>query len=225
MKSTYLKIALALSLMTGLSVTAQADTIYNISSTALINCSDSPHGLWTNSTIGGGSCSNYFDFQAGSILTIHDTDADSANWTATLTATATNPFDVVATIDLLFSDFTDDHTTIGYKAPIGGHDPADWTFFRDVSGVINILGTDYLITHNAGDKGLQIGWGANDKTSAFGASAWLKGSNLHPSGHWDINMDLELADVPEPGFLSLSLLGLIAFSRLSAQRRRRVSSL
>lgn len=203
-----------------LSATSQADAIYSVTSTEKLNCSATPgeHGLWTNSDVSGGSCSNYFDIDLGSTLTVFDSDADSANWTAVLDASATNPYSVGAEIDLVFSNYSDDHTAFDVKNGGGASSAqiADWIFFRDVSGTIVIDGVgSFTINDLAGNTGLQIGIGANDKTIAFGASAWINGD--FNSGHWDINVELETASVPEPGFLSLLGFGLLA---LGLRRRR-----
>ena len=73
--------------------------------------------------------------------------------------------------------------------------------------------------------GFQMGEGANDKTAdAFGASAWLRseessGYTETNTYHWDLNLDLELATVPEPATLALMGLGMLGFSF-----RRRLAS-
>ncbi len=202
MKTKFLPLTLLL-LATMFGSSAFADTIYNVTSTGLLNCGPSGHhGLWTNNDIGGGSCSNYFDFQAGSTLTIHDSDADSANWTATLAATALNPYSVLAALDLTFSSYTDDHTAVD-TSKTGG------------SGAYNI-------NNLSGSTALQIGMGANDKTHTFGASAWLNSPDMS-SGHWDINMDLSLASVPEPGLIGLLGLGLLTMG-ISNRRRRQLAA-
>lgn len=210
----------ALTIAALFSVSASADIIYDVSSTGLLNCGPSGHhGLWTNNDVSGGSCPNYFDFQSGSTLVIDNSNANSALWTATMTATARNPSNVLATLDLVFSGFSDDHTAFTVKNGGGASaaEIADWLFFSDVSGTISVAGySTYTINDLAGTTGLQIGMGANDKTHTFGASAWLKGN--FGSDHWDINMDLALADVPEPGLLSLMAIGLLAMG-LATRRR------
>lgn len=221
---------LALIILTSLgslliSVNALADVVYSVSSTSALNCSANPgeHGLWTNSDVPGGACSNYFDFDSGSTLTLFNSDSDTSNWTAVLDATATNPQNLVADILLTFSNFSDDHSAFDVKNGGGASSAeiADWLFFRDVSGAIDIGGVPYGINDLSGNTGLQIGVGANDKTIAFGASAWLLGT--FNSSHWDINIDLEVADVPEPGLLTLLGLGLLGLGSL--RRRRAVEQL
>ena len=226
MKTKFLPLTLLL-LATMFGSSAFADTIYNVTSTGLLNCGPSGHhGLWTNNDIGGGSCSNYFDFQAGSTLTIHDSDADSANWTATLAATALNPYSVLAALDLTFSSYTDDHTAVDTSKTGGSPTAADiaaWIFFSDVAGTISVAGSGaYNINNLSGSTALQIGMGANDKTHTFGASAWLNSPDMS-SGHWDINMDLSLASVPEPGLIGLLGLGLLTMG-ISNRRRRQLAA-
>ena len=189
----------------------QADVVYNVFSTAQVNCSpDGDHGLWTNNTVSGGTCPNYFDIQSGSTLTVYNSDANTSNWTAVLDATALNNAGVLATINLTFSNYSDDHTAFDVKNGGGASASqiASWEFFRDIAGTIALTGySTYIINDLAGNTGLQIGMGANDKTSAFGASAWILGN--FPSSHWDINVELEVAAVPEPGMLLLLGLGLL----------------
>ena len=62
---------------------------------------------------------------------------------------------------------------------------------------------------------MQVGIGANDKTGAFGASAWLGTSS--PANHWDLNMTLR--EVSAPGTLGLMLVGVMGLVVV----RRRIS--
>ncbi len=195
---------------------AKADIIFNVTSTGPTGSgcdATAPHGLWTNQDIPGAACSNYFDFDQGTTLTIFDSGAPST-WTARLQGTASNE-EGDAVIDLLFSNFTDNHLLVDYKPPVGSGNPADWLFFRNVLGSITIDyaeneeedPADFLINGMVNNFGLQIGMGANDKTPVFGASAWITGDMQ--SHHWDLNMDLTLASVPEPFTLALLGAGLI----------------
>ena len=98
-----------------------------------------------------------------------------------------------------------------------------WDFFRDVTGTISfayeanpmVTIHSVAITQMVGSYALQIGDGANDKTSAFGASAWIQGPAMY-SHHWDLNMDL--TRVPLPSVIWLMGLG---FVMIAVARRRR----
>ena len=181
------------------------------------NCDGGPHGLWTNETLGTPSCgANYFSI-SGTLTQFDD-------GTATLFATAINPDNVEAVIDLTFGGYTEDHTSLPLKTGGGSANVADWVFYTTVAGTIEI---DGLGTFDAlgltGGHGLQIGWGANDKTTDFGASAWLDMGHaqsideyVNLNGHWDLNLDL--VAVPEPSALLLLATGLVS---ISVFRRKR----
>ena len=145
--------------------------IYDVSSTTRVNCTNSPHGLWTNTDMGSPSCdANYFDIRPGTTLTINDDN------TAHLFGSAINPDDVIASIDLTLGGYTDDHTTIGEIKNGGGGTPSLWDFFTTIAGDIEINGFTYIIDGFAGGTSFQLGDGANDKTSAFGGSGWVTSS-------------------------------------------------
>jgi hypothetical protein len=133
-------------------------TVYNVSSTIKENCTNNPHGLWTNNTFGTSSCNaNYFDIQVGTTLTVNETDG-----TAHLFGTAFNsPTSNTATIDILFGGFTDNHGDIGTVKNGGGGTPADWDFFTTVLGDISFSnGGSYTIDGFAGSTVFQLGLGA-----------------------------------------------------------------
>lgn len=187
-------------------------TVYDVSDAAG-NCNGGPHGLWTNHAMGSPSCdANYFSISG--TLTV-DEDAG----TAALSATAINPDSVLATIELTFGGFTDDHTSLPVKTGGGSTHIADWIFFTTVDGTIDIAGLgSFDALGLTGGHGLQVGLGANDKTSDFGASVWLDMSGGHSGGnHWDINMDLTKR-VPAPAVVLMLGTGLLAFG--FAGRRR-----
>lgn len=148
------------------------------------------HGLWTNNALHS-DCSRKFSFQDGTTFT-QDTDAG----TASFTGTAINDEGQVATLDLSFDGFQDALTgSQTYKGGGGAYDASTMDFYSGASGTITIDGAVYTLKPSdplAGSTTLQIGDGANDKTSAFGGSAWL--NMLDPSGwalrHWDINFNL-----------------------------------
>ncbi|MEM7564564.1 MAG: PEP-CTERM sorting domain-containing protein, partial [Pseudomonadota bacterium] len=194
---------------------SHAALIYQVSDTSVVNCTDSPHGLWTNNSVGGGSCSNYFSISG--LFTVDNSDADSDNWTGSLVATATNPQNVVANINLSFTGFLDALSApYDYKQEGGAaYNAATMDFFTGVSGSIGILGTDYSIDSFVNDYTFQFGLGANAKNaSEYGGSGWIQGPNLG-SHHWDLN--LTFAKVPEPGIFALFGLGLLG---LGLARRR-----
>lgn len=224
MKQLLTQVSLAATFLLS-SFASQANVVYNVSD-AVTNCSGSSHGLWTNNSVGGGTCSNYFSING--TLDIDNTDATASNWTAKLLATATNPQSVVATVDIDFSGFVEDRA--GYKTE-GGRANNSWTdnselanplnddvdFFENILGTIVIGGTNYTINGFAGGYGFQFGNGANAKSpTAFGASAWV----FRDTGgrHWDFNLNLEpqITSVPAPALFTLFGLALIG---LGYQRR------
>ena len=167
------------------------------------------HGMWTNTRNSG--CSRYFSFQDGSTLSV-----DSESGTGTFSATAINDLGEVATLNLSLTGLVD--TLPGgntYKAGGLPYDPALIDFFTDATGTIDIDGQTYSLLGGdpfAGSTLFQMGTGANDKTGAFGGSAWL--NILDPSGallrHWDLNFNLSArpTDVPAPGMLILFMMAL-----------------
>lgn len=209
-----------------LSFYSHAGAIYGVSNAAT-NCSGSPHGLWTNNSIGGGACSNNFSID-GSIA-FDDSDGNTDNWTATLIATAVNPQAVSADVNIVFKNFSEDRA--GYKQE-GGRANNSWTdsagitnpleddvdFFEEVDGLISIGGTDYVIDGFAGGYAFQFGMGANAKSAnVFGGSAWV----LRDTGgrHWDLNLTFgpNITSVPAPAMLALLGIGLMG---LGWQRKR-----
>lgn len=200
---------------------ASANIIYKVSSTSVVNCGGAPHGLWTNGSIGGGSCSNYFDIDG--LFNLDNTDANPDNWTAKLTGTAVNPQGKVAVIDIDLSDFVElggDYKKEGGVTYNGVTDTPDIDFFETIVGTIVIDGVNYVISNFMHD--FQFGPGANAKDpNEFGGAAWI--SNTDPTGaknahgHWDLN--LTFSNVPAPAALGLFGLGLAGLG--FAGRRRR----
>jgi len=207
--------------MSAMATSAAASTIdYAVTDATDNSCS---HGLWTN-TVGSG-CSRKYSFQDGTTFS-QDTDTG----TATFTGTAINVDGKVATLDLSFSGFQDAlDPGQAYKAGGGAYDPSTMDFYSQASGTINIDGKIYTLKPSdplAGTTTLQIGPGANDKTSDFGGSAWL--NILDPHGwqipHWDINFDLARkpgTPVPAPG--GMALFGFALLGLWAARRRRGVA--
>lgn len=216
--------ALKLTAMTGAAAfaiaatPAAADVIsYDVTDATSNSC---PHGLWTNNTRSG--CSRYFSFQDGTTFTI-DTDAG----TGTFTGIAINDLGETAVLDLSLSGFLDAlDSSFDYKAGGDPYDPTAQDFFSSAAGTITIDGQTFSLNPSdplAGDTTFQFGDGANDKTGAFGGSAWL--NILDPLGnalaHWDINFNLaeRPTEVPAPGGLALFGLGLMGL--WAGQKRRR----
>lgn len=215
-KMTYMFATTVLGL--AFSYTAAAVSITNvwaISDTGNINCGTDPHGLWTNSLNAGTSgCNDYFSFDAGSTLTEFD------DGTAVIDATATNPDGIVADIDISFAGYTTTHAAV---KTAGGPQLASWYYYETLTaGNITILSVDYDITLHNPDLVLQIGDGANDKTSVFGASVWIDADDglstgSYSGGHWDLNMDLTPVPVPAAAWLfGTGLIGLVAVARRKA---------
>ena len=209
----YLKAkTLAFMLLAVLCIPAHATLVYNVSSTSKLNCGGGPHGLWTNTDFGSPSCDdNYFDISG--TFTVDKTSADSSAWFGSLVATATNPDSVEASIFLTFTGYSDDHTLFSIKNG-GGGVPSTWEFFDSVAGVISFDSpsaygqTLFNIDAMVGNHAFQIGYGANDKTGAFGGSAWIQSQDMN-SHHWDLNLDFH--SVPEPTSLVIMGLGLLGF--------------
>ena len=190
-----------------------AITTYDVSSTGKINCSGSPHGLWTaNLHLGNQGCAAYYDYQAGSTLVV-DTDAG----TAVLNATAINPGGIRAEISFTWTNLTDADDWSGVVKNVGGGDPSTWLFFAAGTGSVDFFnGMNNIGSAALGimpNTALQVGLGANDKTYTDGASSWLtyvyqgERASTATARHWDFNMDLT-ARVPEPGTAALILLGI-----------------
>jgi len=211
-KLTYKLILLAVTLVSGFTVNAA--TVWSVSDAAG-NCISGAHGLWTNTAIGEPTChANYFS--------ISGTLTDFGDGTAELSATAVNPDGLIATIDLSFAGFTDNHNSLALKNG-GSATPTeidDWIFFTSVTGTINITTVgSFTALGMVADHGLQIGVGANDKTHEFGASMWLdmSGGN-YGINHWDINMDLTPVPVPAAAWLfGTGLIGLVGVARRKAK--------
>ncbi len=195
-----------------------------------------PHGLWTDGLLLGDTNAysdeqlKRYSFNSGSKLVEYD------DGSAHLTATATNPSSYQATIDMWFDNWAD---TYSPNKTAGGTDISDWDYYTTVrtGSNIQIDGTTYylgMVNNGIGPK-LQIGTGANDKTSAFGASTWLdiysdvnrtvKLFDYTSDGntkykHWDLNMDLQQTAVPLPAAAWLFFSGLAGVFSL---KRKKIS--
>jgi len=179
-----------------------------------------PHGLWTNGLELGASGSSEqkkrYSFNSGSSLTEYD------DGTAHLTATATNPDNFTATIDMWFGGYA---TTYPEVKIGGGSDTSDWHFYSTVTegSTITIEATTYYLGMVMLGQGpvLQIGTGANDKTLVFGASTWLdifsdqaRTNKLFGNAHWDLNMNLTAVPIPAAIWLfGSAMIGLVGMRR------------
>lgn len=180
------------------------------------------HGLWTNglpSTTTENQKRHSFD--AGTRLVEYD------NGTAHLTGTATNYQNQVATIDIWFNDRRE---TYSKNKTGGGPVVDDWYYYTQIleGSKITINTVDYYVGMVMFGTGpvLQIGTGANDKNSAYGASTWLDvfsdisrspNSKLFGDRHWDLNMNLTAVPVPAAAWLfGSALIGFVALRRKSS---------
>lgn len=219
-------------LLAVISLPSTATVIYNVQSTSVTNCAGAPHGLWTNDDIAG-ACGNYFDIQDGSTFTIFNDDANSANWTAELDATAINPYGLIADIFITFSGFAESNDP--YKQEGGAaYDPntdfntgiladpsnTDIDFFTLIDGSISIDNNGTVNINNmVGNYAFQFGLGANAKSvTEFGGSAWIVPDGLYDQDHWDLN--LTFVPVPEPTSLVLMGIGLLVI--FSSRRRLQI---
>jgi len=165
----------------------------------------STHGLWTNNLYFNGD--NSFNFTDDTFLTEYD------DGTARLLGGAEDS-GVSWVIDILFSDYNADPD--GSVKTGGGPLLPSWDFYYTTLGTISTLDDGgFVASVTRIGPALQIGFGANDKTGDFGASAWLSVNGGDKSTHWDLNMDL--VAVPEPSIIALFGLGLFG---LGFARRR-----
>jgi len=227
MMKTSLKIATAAIALMAMPQIASANVI-EYDATSYNQGSSCAHGLFVGAI--RNNCQRRFDLQDGSIFAI-----DTAQQTATFTASAINSAGTVANINLTFTDFLE--TTLGsglrFKNGSGiGYnertDTPDIDFFSGGFGTVEIGGTTFRLNGSdpfRGDTLLQVGTGANDKTRDFGASAWLNlldpyGRSL---GNVDINFNLARrpgTPVPAPAGLGLMALGLAGLG-VGLRRRRK----
>ena len=213
MRTLFTSIIMAAGLL--VSFSANSMVVYNVSN-ATTECGIG-HGLWANGFKSG--CDRFFGFNDGSTLTV-DTDTGIA----VLDATATNKEEITADIDITFGGFTDDHTDISMIKNGGGGNPSVWDFFTSIiHGTIGFTsGQSFDIPSMVPGTALQVGVGANDKTSDLGASVWIRPVDMSwyepiQYSNWDLN--IKLTQVPEPGSLALLAFGMIG---LFVIRRRKV---
>lgn len=180
----------------------------------------SRHGLWTNNVyydatgeVDPEDGARFFQFQAGTQLT--QFDDGTAQLTGSAAANGVN-----WTLNIMFSDYSlsPDGSVKDGGCPSGGCDLSDWEFYHSVEGIISTVfgGDAYEVAVTRTGPAMQMGTGANDKNGAFGASTWLTPTlpTQTSAGHWDLNMNL--AEVPEPellGLLSLALLMMVVRRR------------
>lgn len=169
---------------------------------------ENSHGLWTNKMFFNND--RFFNFDDDLFLT------EYSDGTVHLYGHASDS-NVSWLIDIVWDGFNQDPD--GGIKDGGGQLLASWDFYHNVvSGTISTLDAGGYIA-NLGRVGpaLQIGFGANDKTGDFGASAWFDVNGGGKATHWDLNMDLKLVEVPEPSLFGLLLVGLIG---VGVARRR-----
>lgn len=190
--------ALVASSLSSAAVIAQ----YDVSSTSALNCSGSPHGLWTHSVFSGSSCANFFDING--LFTQYD------DGTASLIAMAQNPAGLTANVNISLGDFNATTGADGYKQEGGlAFDAANVDFYNSISGTIDVAGNTHDISFFR--HTFQFGLGANAKSQTeFGGSAWVcPHADCSGPEHWDLN--LTFTSVPEPSALALLAMGLIGF--------------
>lgn len=172
------------------------------------------HGLYTQGLhLGTPTTTNSFNFESDLRLTQYSDGTGSIFGHAS----ANN---VRWLIDLTLGGFNDDlNTQDPIKASKGG-DPDLWEFYNTIAGTISTTGWVAEVVRTG--PALQIGFGANDKTTDFGASTWLDVVTLNGNSSdykWDLNMDL--IAVPEPSIIALFGIGLLG---LGLARRRKSQS-
>jgi hypothetical protein len=173
----------------------------------------STHGLYTGDQTFHND--NSFHFGSDARLT------ELSDGTAKLTGSAADS-GVNWQFNVLFGGFS--RVSDGAVKTGGGPKLNSWEYYYQVGGGLsNSLGNSFTVARFG--PALQIGLGANDKTSAFGGSAWLenydsRGNNL--SGHWDLNFNLQAAPVPEPETYAMMGLGLAGLGLMV--RRKKAST-